>query len=549
MIARRYRLEEVAGAGGMGVVWRATDLELRREVAIKQSAEGDTRREARIGAGLQHPNVIAVFDVLVTDGERLLVMEYLPSRTLARVLRDDGPLTPDAAARIGAQIAGALAAMHAKGMVHRDITPGNVLVAADGTAKLSDLGIALWAGITDTGSSLSPGTPGFAAPEVVAGGAPTAASDMYAFGVTLATAVEGAEGEEQRSSWFGLVLSALTHPHPKRRPSASQVGEMLRDVVADVPKRRRPRRLLLAAGALLLVLLTVAGVLVWQRVTAAPPANPAALGDLRTIDVCGFLDKAPLARFGAVEVAHDVGPFNVCSLTVAADPRRADGRARVTVSIQHDPYERPDAGKIEQLALGGSRDHCAKQLLLPGPYEVMIWSEKDEGVQADVCAMADALADHVRSVLEQGNTPRRAVPELPSIGAVDACSLLRPEELGEALGAPADSIPGVAGWSCQWRRSPDLQVGITLERGAPIGAADGQQMELAGRIAMTSCGPAAVRGCPVQVVHRFYTNAGGEPRTELVTLFLGGDGSLPAEVLRERAVRLAALAAARLPPA
>ncbi len=135
----------------MGQVWRATDLELRREIALKLTRTGDgeqTRREARIGAGVQHPNVIAVFDVVVEDGRRWLVMEYLPSRSLDEVCRADGPLDPEQVARIGSQVLAALGALHEKGMVHRDAKPANILLAPDGTAKLSDLGVAAWDQVT-----------------------------------------------------------------------------------------------------------------------------------------------------------------------------------------------------------------------------------------------------------------------------------------------------------------------------------------------------------------------------------------------------------------
>ena len=116
VLAGRYRIDEPIGTGGMGSVWRATDLELRRVVAVKRATNGDgemIRREARAGASLQHPHVISVFDVVVEDDERWLVMEYLPSRSLAQVVREDGKLPPGQAAHVGAQVAEALQAMHA----------------------------------------------------------------------------------------------------------------------------------------------------------------------------------------------------------------------------------------------------------------------------------------------------------------------------------------------------------------------------------------------------------------------------------------------------
>jgi serine/threonine protein kinase/tetratricopeptide (TPR) repeat protein len=215
----------------MGEVWRATDMELRRVVAVKQASTGDSegiRREARIGAGLHHPNVVTVFDVVVEDGVRWLVMEYLPARSLAEVVRADGPLPPRRAAHVGRQIATALSAMHAKGMVHRDVTLGNVLLAEDGTAKLADLGVAVWAEVTLTGSERNAGTPGYMAPEVLAGHPATSASDMFSLGMTLSVAAEGmVEGP------LATALSALVDPSPARRPSADEAVRLLAAIASD----------------------------------------------------------------------------------------------------------------------------------------------------------------------------------------------------------------------------------------------------------------------------------------------------------------------------
>ncbi|MBB4908317.1 serine/threonine-protein kinase [Actinophytocola algeriensis] len=274
VIADRYRLEDTVGAGGMGVVWRATDLELRRVVAVKRTSTGDgeqLRREARIGAGLQHPNVISVFDVVAEDDERWLVMEYLPARSLRDILRADGPLTPAGAAHVGVQVATALSAMHAKGMVHRDITPANILVTEDGTAKLADLGIAIWSEVTVTGSAQSPGTPGYLTPEVTRGGAATPAADMYALGVTLSAAVEGAAGNGALTG----VLSQLTAETPSRRLSAEAAAGRLRKVARGtaVARRKATRLGLLAAGV---VVVLVAGLVFVPRLL---PGSEGSQGD------------------------------------------------------------------------------------------------------------------------------------------------------------------------------------------------------------------------------------------------------------------------------
>jgi hypothetical protein len=224
----------------MGEVWRATDLELRRVVALKLATTGDgeaTRREARIGAGLHHPNVISVFDVVLDGDRRWLVMEYLPARSLAEICRTDGPVAPALAARIGAQVATALSAMHAKGMVHRDITLANVLVTEDGTAKLADLGVAMWDEVTLTGSATNAGTVGYRAPEVLRGHRATPAADLYSLGVTLSAAAEG-----RMDKRLARVVAALTDHDPARRPDADKAVRLLGG------SRLPPKRVLVAAA-------------------------------------------------------------------------------------------------------------------------------------------------------------------------------------------------------------------------------------------------------------------------------------------------------------
>jgi serine/threonine protein kinase len=193
-IGGRYRLEQRIGAGAMGAVWRGTDELLNRTVAVKEllaAAEPPTAagveqleesrqrlmREGRIGARLQHPHVISMFDVVVHEDRPWLVMEYLPSRSLAAVLNETGPMGPREAAEVGRQVADGLAAAHAAGVVHRDVKPGNVLIADDGRVKLTDFGVSR--AVDDvqlTRTGLIAGTPAFLSPEVARGQVPTAAS-------------------------------------------------------------------------------------------------------------------------------------------------------------------------------------------------------------------------------------------------------------------------------------------------------------------------------------------------------------------------------------
>ena len=173
LIAGHYRVLDRIGVGGMGVVWRAMDLRLQRLVAVKQllvqpnlsprasdEARARALREARIAARLHHPNAIVVYDVAEHEGEPCLVMEYLPSRSLAAVLAERGCLPVPEVASIGRQIASALAAAHTAQIVHRDVKPGNILITDDGTAKITDFGVSRAAGdVTVTQTGMMAGTP------------------------------------------------------------------------------------------------------------------------------------------------------------------------------------------------------------------------------------------------------------------------------------------------------------------------------------------------------------------------------------------------------
>ena len=200
MLADRYQLTRIVGRGGMGEVWAARDIRLGRDVAVKRlsphlaSEPGVRERfdvEARAAAGLNHPNVVAVFDSGEHEGIPFLVMELLSGRTLADELVD-GPLDPARARQVGGEVLAALAASHAAGILHRDVKPGNVLLTADGAVKVADFGIAKSTealDLTSTGTIV--GTAAYLAPERLAGQPATAQADLYAVGVLLYEALSG----------------------------------------------------------------------------------------------------------------------------------------------------------------------------------------------------------------------------------------------------------------------------------------------------------------------------------------------------------------------
>ncbi|XVS61107.1 serine/threonine-protein kinase [Actinosynnema sp. CA-299493] len=269
LVAGRYRLRGRVGAGAMGVVWQAVDERLDRVVALKQlvvpegsdpvAAVGRAAREARIAARLQHPNAVTVHDVVEDDGKPVLVMEYLPARTLAELIAR-GPLPAARVVSIGGQIAGALAAAHAAGIVHRDVKPGNVLLTDDGTAKITDFGIARAVGdVTVTRTGLLAGTPAFLSPEVARGGEPAHASDVFALGGTLYAAVEGrppfGDGDNAIALLHAVaagrfapptqagpltdVLMDLLRTDPAARPTMAQAADRLRALDVTRPAATR----------------------------------------------------------------------------------------------------------------------------------------------------------------------------------------------------------------------------------------------------------------------------------------------------------------------
>ncbi|MBF6245469.1 protein kinase [Nocardia elegans] len=265
LIAGRYRLADPIGSGAMGVVWRASDVRLRRTVAVKQLllAPGLTKaqaleakmramREGRIAARLHHQNAVTVFDVAEEDGQPWLVMEYVDAQSLAALMRDKGPLEPREVARIGAKVAAALAAAHDAGIVHRDVKPANILVADNGTVKITDFGISRAVGdVTVTSTGFLAGTPAYLSPEIARGEDPEPASDVFALGSTLYAAVEGAppfgEGDNPLAVLHSVVSAKV--PEPKR---AESLGPVLMSLLAadgaDRPTMREAQQALEAVA-------------------------------------------------------------------------------------------------------------------------------------------------------------------------------------------------------------------------------------------------------------------------------------------------------------
>ncbi|MGN6605428.1 MAG: serine/threonine-protein kinase [Jatrophihabitans sp.] len=260
VLAGRYQFLHRLGRGAMGEVWLAEDLLLNRKVAVKRlpvQGGGDTdlermMREARTAARLNHPNVVAVYDVVLDEGRPHVVIEYVPGSSLDDLLAEQGGLEPGRVAAIGAAIADALAEAHANGIVHRDVKPANILISDKGVPKLADFGIARAAADPNlTATGLLIGTPAYVAPELALGGTADARSDVWSLGMTLFAALEGRPafaptGTEQPIVVLHRIVTQPV-PHPTlggpvsaavlrllttdadARPTAVEAAELFRD--------------------------------------------------------------------------------------------------------------------------------------------------------------------------------------------------------------------------------------------------------------------------------------------------------------------------------
>jgi serine/threonine protein kinase len=314
VVGGRYALAGELGRGGMGVVWLANDRVLHREVALKEISypvhltdaeravlRERTLREARAAARLENPHVVAIHDVIEEDGQPWLVMEHVRSRSLQRILEEDGPLSPAQTARIGLDVLSAIEVAHAAGIVHRDVKPANVLVSDDGRACLTDFGIATTtedATLTAQGTVL--GSPSYMAPELAHGEPSTPAVDLWSLGATLYTAVEGRTPFDRDGAMATLLAVVSEEPAPMRAagPLAPALQGLLSKDLAARSTVADARRQLTAA-------------LDEEAPPAPAPARRRSLrairgGDVERFDLADLVGLASSSKAALGSVVHTV---------------------------------------------------------------------------------------------------------------------------------------------------------------------------------------------------------------------------------------------------
>ncbi len=288
VLAGRFRLDRLLGSGGTGRVFEATDTVLGERVALKvlhahlagSRSLDRIRREIRL-CRQDHPHAVRLFDLHGSDDLYFVTMELVEGTSLKDVLEARGALPVDSLVRIGTQISAALASFHARDLVHRDVKPGNILIGADGDARLCDMGLlrSISGEVSLTRTDMVLGTPAYMAPEQLAGGELTPASDVYALGLTLAQGLleDIPDAAETRSvvrgrlrhrsisprrvrpdcpRWLDRLVRRMTDPDPRERPTAEEV----RRVLEAQRLRWRPRRRQLVAAAAGVAIAVLCGV-------------------------------------------------------------------------------------------------------------------------------------------------------------------------------------------------------------------------------------------------------------------------------------------------
>jgi serine/threonine protein kinase len=406
VIAGRYRLAAPIGHGAMGVVWRAWDQLLDRDVAVKEVQIADTLtdaqranayrrtlREAKTAARLNHPAVVTVYDVCEDGGRPWIVMQLVSAQSLDQVLAVSGPLSPRRAAGIGRQLLSALSVAHAAGVMHRDVKPSNVLLDQDDRAILTDFGISTFVGdsrLTQTGMVM--GSPGFTAPERIRGDDASPTSDLWSLGATLFAAVEG-HGPFERGGGAITTISAIINEDAPAAPTAGAlapvIAALLRREPADRPDAAEATRMITSVLPLLLDQ-SPGGPAGYEPAALSAPTQPtsaqpdsASAGPGPPADAAGWAAAAPTSpqpvqgpasqKPGPSKTSADLASINQTGWwerpSPAVPPETVEADQLLAAQMPTAPQRIPDdtASRWRSRTQAGA----AWEGLIPGPYQAV----------------------------------------------------------------------------------------------------------------------------------------------------------------------------------
>jgi eukaryotic-like serine/threonine-protein kinase len=468
----RYRVLRHLGSGGMASVLLCQDERLDREVAVKRlhadsPADVEQRfvREAKLGASLNHPNLVSVYDTAVDDEGVLIVMEYVPGESLASALRH-GPLGPRRVARMARELGGALDYAHAHGVVHRDVKPANVLLRDDAVTKLVDLGIAMASDttrITRSGTVL--GTAAYMAPEQLEGREPGPSVDIYALAAVCYETLAGRRPRDGKTP-VEIAHAISSGPPPDLRdhwPAASPgVAEALRRGMARDPAER-PASAGQLAGELAHALEEEPRTAVTRRLprraapapVAAPPAEPPTRPPARRVDdsghiraekrhslpyvVAGLLMLLVLAVVGVVLASGGDDGRGGTQDTVAQQPQRE--------RAQQDKKQRSERRQAQAAPAPAPEPEAEEAPAEPAPAPEPEPDPQEEAPAEQPTGGAD-LNQQGFDLMNQGRYEeaipvlQRAVDALGESGSLDYAYALY--NLGRSLrlaGRPTEAIP------------------------------------------------------------------------------------------------------------
>ncbi|MFC5570745.1 tetratricopeptide repeat protein [Lysobacter yangpyeongensis] len=483
VVAGRFRIEAMLGIGGMGVVYRATDLALdvpvalkllRPELAARPDAFERFRQELLVARQVSSPRVVRIHDLAQHEGQWLISMDYIDGEGLDRRLDRDGALAPEVAAGIARQLAEGLAAAHARGVIHRDLKPANVLIDRDGNAYISDFGVARSLasnGLTRTGAVV--GTPDYLSPEQARGDTVDARSDLYALGLILYEMLAGAlpfqggtlseilaqrmlrspppvtQARPQTPAWLARLTDRLLRVQPAHRLQSAQAVMRALDT-REVPRDFTLTRRNAIAAAVLVAALAGGGYFVWQSLHPPPRAEVteakiAAVAPLHRVLVLPL--QAPAT---AVDAAHGAALTALLRDALQATP----GHATVDDERTHQALRQLDptgAARVDGAALQRSvgADRILRVSLQPSGTRWQAIARLQQNGKQDASFAATA-GDPDAAFARLATLPGLAAAlgrksALPfALPCPDACGKQALDAFGQALLAQQRSAPAVA---------------------------------------------------------------------------------------------------------